>query len=44
MPPWRFSMLYDSRPAGLVYGSFDETRALPSTSNKWRRVATESNR
>ena len=29
MPPWRFSMLYDglfSRPAGLIYGSFDETR------------------
>ena len=29
MPPWRFSMLYDglfSRPAGLIYGSFDEAR------------------
>ena len=29
MPRWRFSMLYDglfSRPADLIYGSFDETR------------------
>ena len=29
MPPWRFLMLYDglfTRPAGLIYGSFDETR------------------
>jgi hypothetical protein len=29
MPPWRFMMLYDglfTRPAGLIYSSFDETR------------------
>ena len=29
MPPWRFSMLYDglfSRPASLIYGSFDEQK------------------
>jgi hypothetical protein len=29
MPPWRFLMLYDglfTRPAGLIYSSFDETR------------------
>ena len=29
MPPWRFSMLYDvkiTRPAGLIYGSFDEQK------------------
>ena len=44
MPPWRFSMLYDglfSRPAGLIYGSFDEARhKIPrfSIPPDWPRV------
>ena len=31
LPPWRFAMLYDAqfeRPAGLIYGAFDERTCL----------------